>query len=516
MPPCADSPPHATFWSSVASHTWQQAARPGPRRFPRSKKAAANSRRAALGLLLLLYCGLAGVWAWRLRPAALPEADPQRAAMLERAVRFLSKAPPETLQPILMSVALLPDSRLALLDTWLSQPPLQQLRQITVQDSPLVRSSGDLRDALLLAWIGQEKTAPLAEAHLMITAAGARLDAKVCLYALDQLATRAQAAGQADTAATILHRACSLPTATWESVRRYVQAARATGQQPAALRIVSAWIERHPAEEINTLLDEARDLEMTLQLHMGRAEAALSLQLQLLENAPADRLPERTLDRALHCARAAAQPLRVLPWIEKHLATFPEHALDWHQLLGRTGIHPDYHRWLQAQAAISDSELPAARAWAAHLRLAAIGDPRALVRLSLLAPAAGQESASQDFLTHALGQPVLRTALLEQAQTPDPLARRTLATALHAAPGDHALHYAATLAKAANEAPGTAALTWQAYLRRFPEDIPARRRLIQSHLAARQPTLALRAYQELPTAALTAEDRRQKDLLRQL
>lgn len=83
------------------------------------------------------------------------------------------------------------------------------------------------------------------------------------------------------------------------------------------------------------------------------------------------------------------------------------------------------------------------------------------------------------------------------------------------APGDRDLHYAATLAEAA-AASGAATGLWQAYLSRFPEDAPACRRLIQAHLNARQPTLALRVLDGMKEGALTEADRHQRELLRQL
>ena len=51
---------------------------------------------------------------------------------------------------------------------------------------------------------------------------------------------------------------------------------------------------------------------------------------------------------------------------------------------------------------------------------------------------------------------------------------------------------------------------------RFPADLTASRRLIQSHLSARQPQLALRVYESLDPQKLTSADLHQRDLISQL
>ncbi len=236
----------------------------------------------------------------------------------------------------------------------------------------------------------------------------------------------------------------------------------------------------------------------------------------MLKKAPEGRLPEGTLSRALVCARSTRQCVRVLPWIEKHLATFPENRLPWTGLTGKADVDPGYRRWLQEQAAILDAELPAAKSFDALLRLAATGERHALPRVCALAGGAGRVADCEAFLTCALDQPNLRSSVLEVAQT-DATARRVVAAVLRRTPPDHALHFAAALAEAAAaKSPSAATLVWQTYLRRFPNDAPAHRRLIQTYLESRQPSLALRVYDDMSPKALTDEDRRQKAMLRQL
>lgn len=481
-----------------------------------TSKPPTRARRIHLWHVAFLYLILIGVLAWRMRPEPESELEALRAPRLERLTHYLLKAPPETVKPILMSVVLIPDDRLTLVDAWLQRTPELQLRELTVQNSAMLKNAGSLRDILLLGWLGQPRLYPLNEAHLMITAAGDRLDDNMRLFALESLAARARHTGDLETVRIILERASELPTATWQTVSAYLQAARASGQHAAALLSVTRWIARHPEEKNTAQLADARQVQATLLLRSNRAEEALAHQISALEDAPAGGpLPAATLDLALVSARAAGQAIKLVPWLERQLATFPEHATSPQKWLSETDFDPDYCHWLSEWAAIADRELPPARGFEACLRLAATGERSALARVCALAGPAKRLPEAQAFLTQALAQPALRSTVLDLAQT-DLLGQRVVAEALRRAPQDRDLHFAATLAAAAQVQPGTAVTLWQSYLHRFPTDLTACRRLIQSHLHARQPQLALRVYQSLDPKTLTEEDRHQRSLLSQM
>ncbi|MEQ1751464.1 MAG: hypothetical protein ABL974_18715 [Prosthecobacter sp.] len=472
---------------------------------------SAPARRSYLGWVVLLYLLLAGVWTWRLRPELEPITDTLRAPRLERLTRYLLKAPPETVQPILMSVALMPDERLALIDLWLQHPPSQQLRELTVQDTAMLKNAGSLRDALLLSWIGQDRPSSSIEAHLMITAAGDKIDDTLRLFLLERLASRAQREGDIESALSILERATDLPTSTWKTVSSYIQIARTLDQNSVALNTVTRWLKRHPADN-----PEAREIQTMLLLRNNRAEDALTQQLEALQAAPpSGRLPAADLDLALVAARAAGRSGKLVSWLERQLAAYPEHLLTPEKLLSEADLDPDYCHWLAEWAAIADRDLPAALAFDACLRLAATGQRSAFTRVCLLAESAKRLPEAQAFLNMALAQPALRVAVLELAQV-DPLGQRVVAEALRRAPKDRDLHFAATLASVAQAQPGTATTHWLSYLRRFPADLTASRRLIQSHLSARQPQLALRVYESLDPQKLTPADLHQRDLISQL
>lgn len=465
--------------------------------------------------LLLLYLALAGAWTWRLRPVPEPVLDAQRIPRLEKLSRYLVKAPPSVVQPILMGVATLSDETLAHIDGWLSQPPLQQLRELTVQESPMLKNTGSLRDSLILAWLGQPDLGAHSLAFPMFAAAGDRFDDQIKRYAFEMLADRAKKEGDLSGALPILLRAVELPNATWQILTQYIHAAQAQGQDIAALHAINHWIKQHPENSKMSHGMEAREAQMTVMHRLNRAEDAFALQLEYLKQAPqTGPLPNPDLDRALVSGRAAEQQVKLLPWLERQLAIFPEHSTEPKDLLTQAAIDPDYLHWLSAYAAIADRDLPPADAFDACLRLAALGERCAVVRLCALAEPARSVPQAERFLSLALAHLALRPTILEVAQS-SPLALRVVAEALRLEPKEPALHFAATLAEAVIK-PSSAAALWQSYLRKFPADMPAQRRLIQAHLRARQPDLALRVYRSLDPKKLTTADEHERDVLSQL
>lgn len=471
-------------------------------------------RRRNAGLLVILFLTLAGAWTWRLWPRAPVEVDDSaRIEQLKEVAVYLGKAPPEVVQPILASLAMVTDSQLAVLRDWIDGSAAQQLRELTVQDN--LQLGKNVREALLLAWLGQAEKAPLIESHLMIAASGDHLGDDVKLYALEQLARRAMSEGQSKLAVTILERAIKLPNAGWESLNQLVEACRGSGEFVAAAAAVAAWIKRLPADVVNPRVEEARDLEVALMLQGNQAEEALSGQLEILQSSPPDLLPERVLDRARVCAVAASQSLRLAPWIEKHVGNFPEHLFDWRGLLGKTNVHPDYRRWLLHLTTIAEGEPAERKAFDLCLRLAACGERGAIPRLCALAEPANRGKECEQFLAEALDRPELFATVLEAAQDPG-IATRVVAARLRQKPSDRDFHFAAALAEAASKPTDQSAMVWQSFLRRFPADAPALRRLVQCHLHARQPAMALRVLETMDDDILSEADQRQKRVLKQL
>ncbi len=473
--------------------------------------------KARLLLIVGLYATLAYLWHERLKPQPTP-ADTlmaQRKPRLERLTHFLTKAPSETVQPILMSVALLSDEKLEKVDAWLRRPPLDQLRELTVQDTAMLANSGQLRDALLLGWLGQDHPYAILEAHLMLCAAGDRLGEDLRLHAIQCLAERARLAGDRRTALTLLERAIAFPMADWALVQKYLEAAKVTAPASATVSVLETWLRRHP-EAPAAEREAAKNSLNDLLIRAGMAAEALLAEQEALKALPAEApLPEASLQRALTAARATGVCVSLMPWLQRHLASFPEHQLAPQSLLkNNSEVSPSYRHWLHEAARIADRELPTPQAYELCKRLAALGEPSALARVCQLASSTQQLEDGLSFLHLALTDISLRPALLALSSA-DSLARRVVHQALHDQPENRDLHYAATLAESAAE-PRRAPTLWQTYLRRFPQDHAARRRLVQAHLAAQQPALALRVLDGMEASALTEEDRHQQQMLRQM
>lgn len=471
-------------------------------------------RPSSVILLLVLYTLLAAAWIWRSNQSnAGPMAQDGRLQMQEEIAGYFLKAPKDHAMPALMGLVSLPDEELNALSNWVRMAPVSQIRQLTVQPGPVDKLGPEWREFLLDTWLVHEAPVDLLEAHLMVAAAGDRLNADARRGALEYLANRALAQGASADAVTILGRANELEGATWETLKKLATACRTAQNTAPALRALSIWINRHKIEDMHPALEEARDLELSLMLEAGLAPEALSLHLdQFLGHAP---YPERMLDRAFLAARHAHQGSRLLPVLERHLETFPEHEMTAAHLTQESRIHPDYLRWLACHAAICDEEQPGSVAFKSYLRLAAARDPKALPRLCLLAATPGMKEEAGQALRSALDQAEMQLTALQLAQK-DPIAQKVLSDRLRAAPENQSLHFAATLAAAAARTSGSTAILWQDYLRRFPGDLAARRRLIQAYIEEQQPALALRAYEQLPKDKLTEDERQEQDLLRQL
>ena len=482
---------------------------------PRSANSASR-RRAFIATVLLL--AMAGAWAWRLtRPAPVPVAtamdEARRLEQLKLVAAYLAKAPKQVVGPILAGLPHVSDERLAVLHEWVQDTPDQQLRELTVLDGlPLDQKA---REALLISWLGQENLPPPLESHLMIAAAGNHVGDDMKLYALQTLARRADKAGQPRAAITILDRALKLPNATWETVTALVAAGRNGGDLGSACAAVGAWAHRPKAEDGDPDVEAARDLEVALLLESNRAHDALGTQLEALKSAPGGIVPFSVLERAFQCAQAAHEEALLLPYLERCLARFPEHRLDWRELLTAKAVTPDYRRWLSRLTGIAEMHWPAGRVFEWCRRLAACGEAAALPRLCAAAEAVRNDAECREFLLAAAEHAELLPAILDAARQYR-FVKRCVDSILRAHPDHRDLHFAASLADAAASEAGTAAVTWMSFLRQFPEDEAGLRRLAQCHLINRQHAMALRALERIGADRRNDEDRQYLTVLRQM
>jgi hypothetical protein len=465
-------------------------------------------------LLVFLYAILALLWGRRMMPSEEVNALADRRLECQNNIaQYLAKLPKNQAMPALMGLVTLPDEQLMTLSEWVALPAIHQVRQLTVQESPIAALGPQWGEFLLDAWLVHDQPVDLLEVHLMIAAGGDRLGDEARRLALEYLAGLATLQGNSTDAVTILGRANELPGATWETLQQLATACRRSQNTAPALRALSLWINRHQGDKEHPALEDARDLELSLMIEVGRTPEALSLQLsQLTGYAP---YPERTLDRACLAARKAHQGSRMLPVLERHLETFPEHRLSLEKLGHQGPVNADYLRWLTWHAAISDDEQPGPVAFASYRRLAAARVPHALSRLCALASNEAMKKAVKESMNQALDRAEMQLTALQLAQQ-NPLAQSVLSERLRAEPRNRALHFAATLAAGAAPSRGSIVILWQDFLRRFPGDQAARRRLVQACIHEQQPSLALRTYAEFPAAELTAEDHQHLERLKQL
>lgn len=449
-------------------------------------------------LLVGLYAALAAAWTWRLSPlpvAAGPhaatarenDAAQQHQARLSATAAWLARAPKHTAMPALMRLACLPEGDVHALAAWIRQPPLTQLRQLTVQTSPVAALGREWNEALLYTWLGHHPQVSLLDAHLMVAAAGDRLTDNTRLEVLSAMAAEAILRNESATAANILARACELPGATWEMQKQLAAAGRSARQFPPVLRALGLWISHEKDPE---RLQEALDIELSLMLDADLPAEAFSLQMsRLTGSAP---FSERDLDRAWVAAQQAHQGLRFLPVLEKHLATFPEHSLNLESLKSRTTVSPDYLRWLTCHTAICDVEQPAALAYQGYLRMAVLRSAVALPRLSALACSPQAETEVESLFREAMMDSTRRKETLKLALVPpgDRLAGRTMSSLLRLRPDDRNLHFDVTQETIASvghrQQSSPASLLWQEFLQRFPGDSEAEAALAKARLIERQ------------------------------
>ncbi len=427
-------------------------------------------------LIIVLYAVLTGVWYWRLTPQPEEKMDPQRTGRLERLTQFLVKAPAGLMQPAIMSVALKPDDELKKIESWLHQSDLGKMRQLTVQESAI--DTKLLRTALLVALIEQSPEMPLVESHLMVAASGDRLDDELKLYVMEKLARLARQQMQPETAILILERACALPCSRWDTVVALVDVCVPANRSTAALRAVSTWM-KLKGNEADPAMEEARNLEVSLLLGLNRAEEALRGQLDVLQRYPAEtRFPETVLERALLAAKEAKQESKMIPWLEKHLATYSEHQQSWQELASANRIAADYQHWLEELAILFERTGRAEKAADVYQKLAACGRESALHRLCDLATATSRVRECNELMKLWMRDPK-RSLVVAEAALTYPLAGNIVANTLRAEPANQELHFRITQKQALASKPAQALESWSSYLARFPGDLAARREFIE-------------------------------------
>jgi hypothetical protein len=446
-------------------------------------------------LLITSYTALAVAWGWRLHANDAPPKnnetllDTTRAEIIDR----LATAPKNLQQPALLQLALLPEKEVLALHEWLKDLPEQRLRRLTVQQGP-IHTPCPLNTALVFTELERADAPLIEDTRLLISAAGDRLEEPHKLAALARLASQAAANHEPNLALEIHQRACESEIATWENVLALADAARVVRRPAAALKVVNAWLAPTASRLEAKRRDDALDLQTALLLEGTRYAEASRITLDDLRSLKLnDAIPPRLMQRAWLATHAAGESAELLPWIERHLRTFPDHQFSVEDIAAGKTVSADYLRWLGESAAIADRQHQTSIACEGFFRLAAAGETRVMARLHALATQIGRGHELARLFT-ALQR---RISILELAQAlaegnaPAP-ARDLLAAHLKTAPNNRAGWHLLTEIDVMLRGAASAPQLWEGFLKRFPDDVPALKRLALLQINSAQHLQALR------------------------
>ncbi len=463
-------------------------------------------------LLIVSYTSLAVAWGWRLHAGdAQPSHEELRLqATREQIAARLADAPGRLQQAAAFQLAMLPDHEVRALDDWLQAVPEQRLRQLTIVQGP-VHAPCPLNTALLFAELERTDAPPAEDTRLMIAAAGDRVEEPHKLALLERLATQAAENHQPALALEIHQRVCESEIASWHNVLRLVEAARLARRPAAALRVVNVWLDGGTRHLDAAQRENALDLQTRLLLEGTRYAEASRIALDELRSLKLDAaIPPRLLERALLATQAAGEAAELLPWIERHLRTFPEHKVAVEEVAAGKPVSAEYQRWLYESATLADRHQHTSIACDGFFRLAAAGDLRVIARLHAITAQVGRGGEWNGLIT-ALERrfsvlEIARALVTGNAAAP---ARDLLASHLKTSPNHRAGWRLLTQIDIQTRGEGSAATLWSSFLRRFPADVPALRQLAQIQQQNAQLPQALKTLQQIPGEELDEATLRQ-------
>lgn len=202
---------------------------------------------------------------------------------------------------------------------------------------------------------------------------------------LEVIGRNAHAVGEPDLAVECYRLACQTGEVSWPTLQHMAQTFRWQSRSQEASEILRRWIKAHE----NTLPEptrvEAHALQWVLSLEAGQPSDAFDLCLVEFSELPPGAAPSRELiERALQTATFSGRGAEVLPWVERYVASLPDHAVPWHQLpklsQEQPGRFAEILRWWREIARLADWATLPERAFPAHLRAAALGDIDSLDR----------------------------------------------------------------------------------------------------------------------------------------
>lgn len=467
-------------------------------------------------LLIVSYTALFVVWGWRLHAGDNASVKPD--ALIESTrtdvAARLVQAPKQLQMPALFQLGMLPEAEVKALHQWLQREPEQRIRQLTVQKGP-VDSPCPLSAALLFVELTRADAPPVEDSRHLVSASGDRLEEPHKMEALKLLAAQALENKEFSLAVAIHERICEFPSAGWRNVLDLVEASR-VGRRPAAgLLMVNQWLNASPERLEASQHEDALDLQSVLLLEGTRYAEASRIVLDELRSLKEDAdVPPRLMQRALLATHAAGESAELLPWLERHLRTFPDHQISVVSIAGGQPVSEDYRRWLREAASIADLHHQTSIACEMFFRLASAGDRQVLARLHALATQIGRGKDFAELLATLQTRSTNPCTVLDLARAlaegdaPAP-ARDLLAGHLKAAPTDRESWRLLTELDVSLRGEPSAPVLWQGFLKRFPGDVPALTQLAQVQLASSLYPQALRTLREIPGQQLNEATLRQ-------
>lgn len=402
----------------------------------------------------------------------------------------------------------LPAARLGTLEHLAGLPPMEQLHRIFETKEPLKYDK--FIHAFTLAAIRKMDAVAPEEAFDLISAKSPEMPEKERLEVFDALVASALASSQNKLAAEILRLSCCSDLSTWSRVKQMADVSRPAGSQAPAVEELRKWLGAHEGNLTKEERIEAGSIRYTLAMEASLPSEALDQCLRELKDlSDVTRLSPDLLDRMHRAATLAGRGKDILPWVESYLASLPEAALSWQELLTATASD-EYKRWVKCAADIADGAMLAGKACAHHQRLLAMGDTSGLSRLMPLSTHVGRSEETAQIL-QAVGQkPGNEKLPLHTARAIALNGRPAQAAGMfeewassHPADRDAAFELACL-----KESEGdivAAVSVFESFLRSFPADPAAVKKLALLRIRNDQPESALRELDSLREQDFDAE-----------
>lgn len=331
-------------------------------------------------MVTLLLMLMAALWVWRLYPGpvAVDPAISERVHLLESVTPVLANTREDLRLPAMTALAWLPDETLVGINDWRFEPPLKQVRLLTVQNGPV--DVGPIHAGLLFSVLRNSNALSLEGAHLMVAAAGERLPDNLKIDALKLLAAKFASSSQAAVAVEIMDRAIRLADGEWGLVRHGIDLCREARRPDLALRILRNHLETSQQALPPAVAEEALNLEAHLMIQTGRARESLAQIKESLIGLEGAAL-NRAMERLALAATASGLPGEALEPVVQFLNSFEFHRLNPNELVHLKGDCAAYTRGLEIHARLADAAGDGRNTRDSLLRLAALGDMRYVGRL---------------------------------------------------------------------------------------------------------------------------------------